>query len=256
MKFIFFVFLLVSTHVVADGLADLKTALTRLQGQQPIQAELISTFADTHDEQLVEGKVQALLTANQTGFHLTYPITELAKIEEERVAKLKNENITSPTFDAAQKLNAIDLTKMLSSSDNLARFIEQAIFLKEEITELQGQRVRLLTFDLAMETLMTNKKTRKYVDDFSASYQIWIANDGTPLESKLSYEGSGSAYLVLSIEAYGSNTEYYQVRNNRLLLVKAESTRGSKSFFGDFERKEQKTLTLMPNSENIFSTLM
>lgn len=236
------IFSIFSFSIQADGLSDLKNALHKLQGQKPIAATMKSSFVDQHDKQITSGEVLVRLNDNEQGFHVTYSTSELAKIAVEKKAKAKNEDALAPTLDAAIKLNAIELQKTLSSSSNLVDFIEQTTFISEEKVMLKDQEVRLLTFDLAMETLITNKRTRKYVDDFSASYQIWIKPDGTPVESKLTFNGSGSAYLVLSVEAYGENIEYYQVIEERLVLVGSESIRGSKSFFGDFERKANKEL--------------
>ena len=148
-------------------------------------------------------------------------------------------------LDAAYKLKAINLHKVLTASTNLSQFLERAEFLSERIDVFNQENVRVLAFDLPMEVLIYNKRTRKYVDDFSARYEILIRDDGTPIKSELNFQGSGSAYMILSVEAYGKNTEFYQVVNDRLVVTKRATTNGSKSFFGDFERNEEKVIVIM-----------
>lgn len=229
----------------ADGLTDLKNALKRLDGNSPIIVELNSSFADIHDEELKNGKVTVVLNDNQHGFQLTYSADELAKMQAEKLAKVSNEDAPSPTLDAAYKLKAINLHKVLTASTNLSQFLERAEFLSERIDVFNQENVRVLAFDLPMEVLIYNKRTRKYVDDFSARYEILIRDDGTPIKSELNFQGSGSAYMILSVEAYGKNTEFYQVVNDRLVVTKRATTNGSKSFFGDFERNEEKVIVIM-----------
>lgn len=237
---------LVSSYAIAtDGLSDLKNALKRLDGNSPIIVELNSSFADAHDEELKNGKVTVVLNDNSRGFQLTYSSEELAKMQAEKVAKIDDEDAPSPTLDAAYKLKAINLHKVLTASTNLSQFLEKAEFLSEKKSVFNNENVRVLAFDLPMEVLIYNKRTRKYVDDFSARYEILIRNDGTPIKSELNFQGSGSAYMVLSVEAYGSNIEYYQVVDDRLVVTKSATTNGSKSFFGDFERNEEKVIVIM-----------
>lgn len=237
--FIFFIF---SSNTYANGLNDLKKALNLLQSNSPINVKMKSSFVNKNDEEKTSGEVYVLLKENEDGFHITYSTDELNKIATEKKAKQENEQASTPTLDAAFKLNAFELQKTLSSSSNLASFIEKTAFVSEKKVTLADKEVRLLTFDLEMETLIKSKKMRKYVDDFSASYQVWIANDGTPLETKLNFNGSGSAYLIFSVEAYGENTEQYKVINDRLVLIKSEYISGSKSSFGNFERRENREL--------------
>lgn len=228
-----------------DGLNDLKNKLKQLQGTTPITAELNAAFVDQHDDDMKQGEVKVLLKDNSTGFSLIYKAEQLTMMAIEKAQKVQDEDSPSPTLDAAAKLKAVDLHRVLSASEDFLQFINRGEFIGESIAQLDGRSVRLLTFELPMEVLIHNKRTRKYVDDFQARYQVWLDSDGTPLKSHLAFQGSGSAYLILNVEAYGQNTEFYQVINQRLVLSNSQSKHGSKSFFGDFERNEQKKVTVI-----------
>ena len=231
--------------LASDGLNDLKNKLKQLQAKTPIIAELRASFVDQHDDDIKQGEVKVLLKDNSTGFSLTYKTEQLTMMATEKAQKAQNEDSPSPTLDAAAKLKAVDLHRVLSASEDFLQFINRGEFIGESITQLDGRNVRLLTFALPMEVLIHNKRTRKYVDDFEARYQVWLDNDGTPLKSHLDFQGSGSAYLILNVEAYGQNTEFYQVINQRLVVSSSQSRHGSKSFFGDFERNIQKQVTVI-----------
>lgn len=231
--------------VTASGLDDLKKALNSLQGKAPIAAEIHSSFADVRDEERWSGDVNVLLNADEHGLQIQYAKDVLLQMELEAQAKSLNEDAPTPTLDAVAKLNAINLHKFLSVATDLQQFIHKAEFVGEKHVELNGVTARQLSFNLVMETFITDKKTRKHVDDFDGSYQVWINEQGLPLESKLTFQGTGSAYIFFNVEAYGDDTEYYQVIDNRLVLMKRDSRRGSKTTFGDFERSESKQLKVL-----------
>ena len=74
-----------------------------------------------------------------------------------------------------------------------------------------------------------------------------IADDGSPLESHFDYRGKGRAYIVIRVEAFGSNSSQYKVLNGRLLRVRSENKSGYSSTFGDGETTE--TYTLNPTMD-------
>ena len=229
-----------------DGLNDLKRALKQLQNNTvPIMAELSSSFTEQHDDEIKQGAVSVLLNDNPSGFSLTYNSNYLEKMALEKQAKAQDENTLSPTLDAASKLKAIDLHRALAASTDFLQFIAKGEYISEKLVKFNDQNIRLLSFELPMEAIISNKRTREYVDDFTANYQVWIDDAGIPLKSHLAFNGRGSAYLVLSVEAYGQNTEFYQLINQRLVIVNSESKHGSKSFFGDFERYEKKVVNVI-----------
>lgn len=228
-----------------DGLTDLKTALKRLNGNSPIIAQLNSSFADVHDEVHKGGEVTVLIHENKQGFQLTYSANELAKMTAEKQAKISNDDAPSPTLDAAYKLQAIDLHTSLTANVTLDLTLQKATLISEKANIYNDEEIRVLAFDLPMEMLISSKRTRQYVNDFSARYEVFIKEDGTPIKSELNFQGSGSAYIVLSVKAYGKTVKHYQVVKNRLVVAKSSSTQGSKSFFGDFERNEEKSIVVM-----------
>lgn len=239
------------------GLEKLIASLSYLNTQNSVSVSLDSTFTDIHDDKTKQGQVTVWLSASEQGFQFVFPPAELEKIAQEKqqlaqLTDLKNQDTDSitPTTAAANKLRAIELNKTLNIASELSFLIKRAQFLPEQSNYSSNQAQSILSFSLPIEMMLKNKRTRNYVDDFKANYRLFINSNGVPLKSELSFEGSGSAYLVLHIKAYGAMVESYQVVNNRLILAESESVKGSQSLFGDFERKQTKSLRLFNDFNN------
>lgn len=242
-------------HAAQQGLNKLRSALTVLGNKSPITVELHTTFSDVHDDHLKQGEVSAILSASNEGFQLTYPATELLKIDKERtqLSTSEQDNDTdsiAPTLAAANKLKAIDLNKTLNMATELLLLMQRATFIADKSHYSPSAQRNLLTFELPIDMMLRNKRTRQYVDEFTATYKLYINAEGIPLRSELVFEGSGSAYLVLHMSAYGNQSETFQVVNNRLILASSESTKGSTSIFGDFERKQTKAMRLLTHTND------
>jgi hypothetical protein len=230
----------------ADGLSDLKGALTRLQGKSHITAELESVTRSQRDEGddavIKKGQVTVWLKDNSQGLEVLYSDDVLAKMETEARLQAADEEAETVTLNAVDGINATELHSMLSASSTLSRNVEQAIFV-DEITEMyEGKEARLLRFDLPMAFLINDKKLRSYVSKFEARYLVWIATDGTPLQSKIEFQGKGRAYIFFSIRASGSSYAKYQVVDERLVITRWEENVENDSTFGFFERSEVKIL--------------
>lgn len=228
-----------------QGLVDLQQALKRFDTQMPIAAELSSSYSESLDEEIKQGKVKVKIMDNAKGFQLSYRSDELALMLAEKKQQINDEDAITPTLSAAYKLKAIDLQNLLAANVNLSLFLENAKYINEAQELLDNENTRVLNFEIPIEMLLKSKRTREYVKKFSAQYKLWIKDDGTPIKSELNYKGSGSAYIILKVKAYGERTNHYQVINNRLVVAQSYSKQGSKSFFGDFEQKEEKEITIL-----------
>ena len=116
----------------------------------------------------------------------------------------------------------MDLLVMFTSTANIEKRLSQASFLLEDKVELNSITRRRLKFDLPMEAIISDVNTRKYVDKFTCSYHIIIDDEGNPLQSEISFKGSGRAYLVLSVKVEQSGTSHYKVYGDRLVQIYSE----------------------------------
>lgn len=228
-----------SQEAFADGLADLNAALERLNGKRHITAYYQTNFlevsdADDEDERKENnGAVRVQLTDSEQGLQVTYSQDVMDKIESESMQKTVDEETDTPTLNAVRDISATRMRNILSASASLKRRIAKAEFIGEEAQEFEGQPARLLTFNLPLDAIIDDKKTREYVSKFEGKYSVLIDSEGVPLESKTKFNGKGSAFVILTVKANSANYDKYEVIDNRLVRVVNEYHREFSSTFGE-----------------------
>jgi hypothetical protein len=209
----------------ADGLADLKSALTRLQEQAPLKATLDTRtwrrLGEGKDAEETQGQASVGIEDGTHGMHLSYGKDILARMDAESLALAHNPNARTPTLNAAREFSPTDLRPMISAAGSLARVMERASWKGEKADTCQGKPARLLTFDVAIDTL--SDRDRKYVKAFDGHLYVWIADDGTPLASRMIQNASGRAFIVISFEARNEEQQVYALVGDRLVTVRKEN---------------------------------
>ncbi|MDN3578046.1 hypothetical protein QWZ03_14860 [Chitinimonas viridis] len=238
--------LLGSLQAHADGLADLKAALSRLQGQMPLKAALeIKTSSRQGDGKEAEdrqGQASLTLEDSSRGLQLLYGKDILTRAENEQRANSKDKNSKTPTLYALRALDFTELRSMTSAATALAREIEDSTYKGETADTYNGKPARKLTFEKTIDKLA--ERDRKYVKDFEGRLTIWIATDGTPLASTMRLNLSGRAFIVVSFEQQSDEDRSYSVVGDRLVLIRKEEKNRSS---GAGERQENKSsMVLQP----------
>lgn len=240
--------IMTSHTAMADGLSDLRAALSRLQGNSPISARLESTIIDNRgdgkDKVVKNGNVEVNLKDGEHGLQVTFSNHVLKSADEESNLRIKDEEADTPTLNAVDRLEATELRTYLSSSSSLLRRLDQAMFIDEQEVVYYGEVVRVLNFELPMKTIVSDKRTREYVDEFEGKFQVIIDDEGVPLETQLNFKGEGRAYIVLSMKAYGTGTTKFKVVDERLVTMHQELTTRFESTFGERETTETLQLVL------------
>jgi hypothetical protein len=230
----------------ADGLADLKASLARLQGQTPlkalIEAKTWNAQGEGKDLQETQGQANVTIEDGARGLQVLYSKDMLARLEVEELAKEKNPKSKTPTLAASKEFSSGDLRAMISAAGSLTRSLEKFVFKSEKVDAYNGKPARLLSFDMPMEKLP--EEARKYAKKFEASLEIWIAADGTPLASRSHMNMSGRAFVVVSFENKAENESVYNLVGDRLLTVRKESKNISSGMGEKGESKVIKTLQL------------
>lgn len=225
----------------ADGLADLKGALQRLQGSTPIKgvlkAETSRKVGEGGESDDYAGSASVQVEDGAQGLRLQYGRDLLARMDADQLAAAKNPNAKTPALYALKEMGPDDLRPMVSAAENLTRNIERATFKAEKSAEWQGKPARQLTF--AVPSKVLSDRERKYVKEFDGALDVWIAQDGTPLASQLHWHGTGRAYVVVSFEFRQEVKSTYALAGDRLMTVRQES-RFSNSGAG--EKSEVRTV--------------
>lgn len=225
----------------ADGLSDLKSALTRLQGQTPVKAVVDAKTwnrqGEGKDLEETQGSASVVIEESQRGLQVLYSKEMLNKLEAEERSKEKDQKAKTPTLSALGEVNSSALRPMISAASHLLRNLEKAVFKGEKSDSFNGKPARLLNFEISIDKL--TEKERKYMKKFESSFDIWIAADGTPLASRAAQKIEGRAFVVISFEAKNEEEWVYGTVGDRLVALRRESKNvGS----GMGERGENKTI--------------
>ncbi len=240
------VFSVVSNLAHADGLADLKSALTRLSGHTPVKGVLESKTWNRQgsgkDLEERNGVASVAIEDSPRGLQMLYTRELLSKAEAEELAREKDKKIQTPTLSAMRDISSGELRPMIFAAKALSRNVEKGVFKAEKAEAYQGKPARLLTFDIPVATLP--EKEREYTKKFESTLSVWIGADGTPLASRLVQSSSNRAFMVVSWEQASDEQNVYAQVGERLVTVRRE-TKGSGSGMGEKgESRAVKTLTL------------
>jgi hypothetical protein len=222
----------------ADGLADLKTALARMQDSSAIQASIEATISrgsgegkDAEDER---GVIEVSVEDGPRGMQFHYGADMVARLDAETAAKESNAKSKTPALTALNALTYQDFRSMITESHTLQRLLARSRFVSEAAEARDGRPARHLRFDLSMPDL--SEKDRKYLKKSAGTLDVWIAEDGTPLASQSRMSLSGRAFLVISFEeSFGDDRTYARV-GDRLVTTRREFT-ASGSGGGESDRQ-------------------
>jgi hypothetical protein len=231
----------------ADGLADLKSALARLQGQAPIKAIVEAKTWNRQGEgkELEERNGVASVSVEESaqGLHVLYSKEMLAKLAQEERAVEKDSKAKTPTLSALGDVNSSSLRPMISAAGNLSRSLEKTNFKGEKTDTYNGKPARVLNFEITIDKL--SEKERKYVKKFEGSIDVWIAADGTPLGSRSAQTMHGRAFLVVTYDQKNEEESVYGLSGDRLIVLKFESKSAGAGMGEKGETKKTKTLQVM-----------
>ena len=219
--------LLISTlGLRADGVADLRAALSRLQGTTALKGTLEVKRWNRNGEgkEAIErsGHATAWVEDGPQGLRMFWDRTLLGQVGQEARAIRKDPNAKNPATTGLGALSPKLVTEQINAAEAVAGQLEHASFQAETREIWQGRPARLLMFALTVKGL--SDRDRKYVKDFSGTAQIWIDEDGTPLASTTKVSLKGRAFLVVSFNQEQEESAAYQKVGDRLVCVRTELT--------------------------------
>jgi len=228
----------------ADGLADLKGALARLQAQTTLKATLdVKTFerrGDGADAIEKQGQASIVIEDGARGLQVLYGRDTLARMEAEQRQLARDPRAKTPTVWAIGKLDSSEIVPMTAAASVLSRSLEEAQFRAEKTDTWNGKAARLLSFSIPIDKLTPEQ--RKYVKAFDGTLSVWIAADGTPLASETHVTVKGRAFVVISFDAVDDWSTTYAVLGDRLVALRAENHSTSSGAGEHGEQRVVKTL--------------
>jgi hypothetical protein len=230
----------------ADGLADLKSALGRMQAQggvplkASIEAKTVHRIGEGKSATEDTGSASIAVEDSATGLRLFYGKDMLARLDSEAQALVANPNARTPTTNAAREFTPNDLRPMIGAASVLGRTIERASFKGEKTSTYDGKPARQLSFSVPVETL--SDRQRKYIKEFTGGFDVWIGADGMPLASRLQINASGRAFLVVGFDFAADEQAVYTQSGGRLLTARHEALQRQSGAGENSLRRTIKTL--------------
>lgn len=228
MKFLLSILIFLGSNVLwADGLADLRSMLQKLQGQQPIQAKVKTiVFSENEEDKVkIKGSETMTITAEQTtsGLSIKWSQEDLLRLDKEVKENQKTPGRLSMVSRATNAFSAPLIKGLLSSSNSILRTLEDSKLTGESKEQWNGQAARLLVFSVTPTMSESQKKAMK---SYAHTMKIWIDEMGVPLASEEKVDTKGSRFFI-SFSANTLEKELYKRVGDRLVITERESQNSS-----------------------------
>lgn len=248
-----------SEQAFADGFEDLQRALTTLSGTSPVAGHISLTVDEKRGEEGDDdyeqnlGGITSYIEFNEDGLAIRYDRKIMADLEKDFELSAEDEEAKTPTLQGLNELRTRDVTAIISESKRLLRLLKDAELQSEQVIEFEGQQVRELVFNLPLNSIIKEQRTRDYVDKFTSEYRVLIDEHGFPISSTMTYSGKGRAYIVLTFKATGKRNDRYQVVGNRLVNVQSHEFSQYDSTFGKGSNETFRTFDVVLEPRQLLS---
>jgi hypothetical protein len=228
----------------ANGLDDLRAALQKLPGFEPVRATLEHSFwrqiTDDKKPTISQGKVSAQVEDGPQGLKVIWTKSTLQQAAREMAAQEREPERGTPTRMAMRNVDPLDTAEALNHAEALLRDLSQAQVTEEKAETWQGRPARLLVLKL---TPRIPEQQKKYLKEVTVEGRVWIGPDGLPLafSSSLAYKGRR---MLISFEIGNTQELQFARVGNRLIVTRATSEDRNAGFGASQQTKKVTTLTV------------
>jgi hypothetical protein len=230
----------------ADGLSEVRAALARLNGREPVRATIeVQLYSETKEDgkpRPEQGKGTVRVEDGPEGLRVTYPSALLERGAQEARQHRADPEKTSPTEAVLREINATDLAEALSFAGPLTTRISRAKLLEERPEALAGvasvagvagrpAKLVILGLDLAVAQV-----ERKHIKESSVALKLWLGPDGVPLAAESTTRiKAGFLFLTFTTE----NRERWDLARvgNRLVVNRRHQETSGAGLGQEFHRK-------------------
>lgn len=222
------VFLLaVSPMAHADALGDVRTALGRLTGRDPIRAtfEVQRTVKSEGklDNEKFNGKATVEIEGDANGFRVLFSRPLLDQVSREQLARARNPKQSTPTVSALREVDPIAAADAIDYAPALLRVLDGAKIVEDKNAAWQGKPARQVTFRLADREDDDGPGKIKVLEN---KLTLWLASDHVPLAGDFHYAVKAS-FLIIKGEFKTRENWHFARITDRLVRVRAEQQQNS-----------------------------
>lgn len=218
------VLLVSALPLAADPVGDVRAALDRLNGRDPIRAtyELQRTVNNEGklDNDKSSGKAAVEVEGNPSGYHIVVPRPVLDQVEREQLARDRNPKLTTPTANALRQIDAVETADVLDCAPRIARLIDGAKVVSDAAGTWQGKPVRVLVLRAADRLDSEDAGKVKVAEN---KITLWLDAEQVPLAVEHMFSAKFS-FLVFKGEMRQKKSWHLSRAGNRLIRSRFEST--------------------------------
>lgn len=230
--------------VSADGLANLKANLAKLNGGDAVKATVDHAFwrQTTEDKKPVQtqGRVAVAVEDGAQGLRLAWGRPLLQQAAQEAKVQAQNPEKPAGTRSALRAIDAVEAGELVNYADTLLRNLDTAQLLEEKDDTWQGKPARLLK--LKVEPRMPASQ-KKYVKKLDVQASIWVGADGLPLAASDTMAFTASRFFI-SFEGSSKHERRFQRVGNRLVVAYQQVEDANSGFGQSTASKQTTTVTI------------
>jgi len=229
----------------ADGLADVRATLQKLQSDQPLRARVeINTrrLGGESDKQKQSQAISSLIVeSGPQGLTLSWSPEQIK--QSRKAAWTQTANPDAPKSDLAtlKALAAGEALNLLDAADPLRRGLEKAVLQEERRDTYQGKPVRLLVIKV---DLGLDEEERKALKSSEAILKLWLDGEGVPLAMERDIQARFSKFLI-GFRVHEHETREFQRAGGRLVVTRASKDSSGSGFGHSDESHTTTTVTLL-----------
>lgn len=226
--------LLSAPTLFGDGLADVRGALGRLPGNEPIRATYELERKINHKGKLTNdkfvGKASVQIEGEGGTFRVVYPKSLLDQIDREQQAKAKNPSTETPTIAALGEIGAVGTSNAIDFAPAMLRMLEGSKIISDGTGTWGGKSVRVLVLR-ASDKL--DKDSAGRVKIMENRLTLWLGTDSIPLAAE-HYMTSKFSFLIFKGETKAKKSWHFAHVADRLVRNRHELTERGHITFQDF----------------------
>jgi hypothetical protein len=220
-------FLLLALPVAADPLGDVRAAVGKLTGREPIRAtyEYQRTVANEgkFGNDKFSGKAIVELEGGSTGYHIVFSRPLLDQVQREKEARNRNPKQETPTANALREIEPVETADAIDFSPSLLRLLDGAKLLSDVQGTWQGKPARVLVMRVP-DRLDDDDAGKMKVSENKVT--LWLGSDLVPLAAEHQFAAKIS-FLIFRAELKQKKSWHLARVADRLVRVRYEAQQNS-----------------------------
>jgi hypothetical protein len=215
------ILLAVAVPLYGDALLDIRTALSRLSGRDPIRATYeVQRVIDNHGKfsnDKFTGRASIEVEGDAHGVRVQYARPLLEQMERERNAKAREPKKPTPTVSAIAQMGALSVAEAIDYAPSLLQMLDDAKLVEDRAGTLGGKPARVVILRLADKRDMDVGKMTVIENKLT----VWLGTDDIPLAAEL-VRNAKYSFLIFKAEWKTNRSFHFARVGDRLVRTRDE----------------------------------